>query len=850
MLDINAFAECIRTNLKDRRFGKERADDIIKQFRERAEYYRREGKTEADAGAMAMRDTFDRMSDATAEKAKRAAKSLAVAAEGAQRIKQGLEVDSKLFGKPGKDGKARGSRGKALGHAVKAMVGPDKRFVGPNYSDLQDLLQKQAYALMGDKLDKITVGAFGRQKGKAHLPNVVREVFGVDTGDATAKEIAKGWLDVSDFLVDSFNAAGGSMKKLQRYLPQAHNQAKLLRHSVGDFVRDHMDAIDWTRTRWPDGSVIDPEDRVDVLERIFDTQSSDGINKIDPKAFRGRGRAVGNALETHRFLHYKDADAWIRMHEKYGDGSVFDVLSRHIADMTHKTALVEVFGPNPEMAMRNIQSQAKVIAKANGVSMAEIKKMERVFKNVVDPMFEIATRSNPVDPESGLAAAAGTVSNLTTSALLGSVSLVSTMGDLATTAVIRKLNGLPMTGGMRFYFDSVISDRELSRQVATSSGWIFEQSINHMYSVERFNNVQNVGQAWSRRVADVNLRASGMVALTTAARYRAQAEFSAYMARTANKAFDEVPYKHVMARYGITPQEWDAFRKIKAFEPKPGVKLLRPMDILASDMEGDKTALFRKFQSMILSESRGMVPDSTVEASVALKGSTRPDSLHGAILHSFSMYKNFPLTFFQQYGQYAMTTKTAQGRLGFVAGLAAATTVSGAIGVQLNEMKNGRDPMDMTSGKFWLKSFMKGGGAGIWGDFLYSTTNDFGGGPAETVAGPLTGVVGDGIGLVLGEAGDLFAAESLEDYDSQLPKRLVDFAHRYTPGSNLWYAQGAFNKLFWEHLENAADPEASERRQRRMNNQERTYGNEYFWEPGEAFPQRAPDVNAAFGGEE
>lgn len=847
MLDIKAFADCIRANLKERRFGKERADEIIKEFEQRAKVYASEGKTPGDAGLMAMRDTIDRMSQDAAEKAKRTAKALGVQAGAADRVKEGLTVDSKLFGKKGENG--RGSRGKALGHAVKAMIGPDKRFTGQNYYDLADVLRRQAFALMGDHLDKITVGAFGRQKGKAHLPNIAREVLGVDTGDAIAKDLAKGWLKVSDFLVDSFNAAGGSMKKLQRYLPQAHNSAKLLRHGVETFVKDHLDMIDWTKTRWPDGSLIKPEERADVLRDIFNTQASDGGTKIDPKAFRGQGRALGNALDNHRFLHYKDAESWLTAQEKYGDGNVFDVLTRHISDMTHKTALVEMFGPNPDMAMRNIQNQAIKLANDEGISQAEIAKMKGIFKNTVDPMFSVATRANPMNPESGWAYAVNTLSNLTTSAVLGGVSLASATGDLATTAVIRKLNGMPMMGGMRHYFDSILTDRELSRQIANSSGWIFDQSINHMYSVERYNNVMNTGAAWSRRVADTVLRASGMVPLTTAARYRAQAEFSAFMARTAKQEFDTLPYKQVMERYGITKEDWNAFRSIEPFSPKEGVHLLRPIDIIESKIKGDKTALFRKFQTMLLSEARGMVPDSTTEASVALKGDMRPDSLRGALLHSFSMYKNFPLTFFQMYGQYAMTTKTAGGRLGFISGLAAATTVGGAIAVQLNELKSGRDPIPMDNAKFWLKSFMKGGGAGIWGDFLYGATNTFGGGPAETAAGPLVGIVGDAAGVVLKEIGDLYNAEDLENYDSKFPQRLVDFSHRYVPGSNLWYAQTVFNKLFWEHLENAADPDASEKRQRRAQKQKQTYGNEYYWEQGEPLPERGPNFSNAFGGE-
>lgn len=846
MLDINAFSECIRKNLKGRRFGKERANGIIKDFEARTKVYVEQGMLEDDAAVLAMRDTFDRMSNDAAEKAKRTAKTLTVQANAMGRIKQGLMADSKLFKGEGEIGKGKGSRGRALGHAVKAIVIPDKRFSGVSYFDLHSTLKGQAFALLGDDLQKITVGAFGTQKGKAHLPNIVRELNGTRTGDQTAKNIADGWNRVSNFLVDSFNAAGGSMRKLNNYMPQVHNAVKMLKQGEAKFVSDHVNRlVDWNKTRWPDGSIIKEEDREGVMKAIFATQTSDGANKIDPKSFRGQGRALGNTLDQHRFLHYKGAEEWLESHSLYGDGNIFDVLNRHISDMTHKIALVETLGPNPEMMMRNIQAQAKALAYQEGLGASEINKMEAVFKNVVNPAFDVINRANPMNPESGLAMGINTVSNLTTSAVLGSVALTSTLGDLATTAVIRKLNGLPMMGGMHFYMDALKGNAD---GIANSSGWIFEQSINHQYAVERFAGTMNSGAELSRRVSDVTLRASGMVPLTTAARFRAQAEFSAYMARTAKTPYDKLPYKHVLNRYGISEAEWDAFRNIKVYSPEKGVKMLRPIDIMESDLK-NKTEIFRKFQSMILSESRGMVPDSTIEASIGLKGTTRPDTLHGAILHSFSMYKNFPLTFMQLYGQYAMSTKTAKGRLGFVAGLAAASTIAGAMGVQLNEIKKGNDPMDMASGKFWLKAFLKGGGAGIWGDFLYQSTNQFGGGPAETIAGPVTGVVGDSLGLVLGAAGDLYSAEDMDEYKNNQARRVVDLLHRYTPGSNLWYAQQPLNKLFWEHLENAADPEADQRRQRRDDKRVQDYGNESYWKQGEALPERGPDFSRAFGGE-
>lgn len=860
MLDINAFSECIRANLKERKFGKDRADKIIGDFEARANQYRADGKPISEAGTLAMKDVFERMSNETAEKAKRTAKALSVQAEGAKRIQEGFKAKS-----------VKGSRGAALGHAVKSLVIPDKRFTGFNVDDAANVRLGHAYAVWGDSADKVLKGSFGIQKGKAHLPNVVREVYGIKTGDLEARRIAEGWVRTSDFLVDEFNAAGGSMRKLDRYLPQTQSAVKLLKHGEEAWVSDHMTWLDWGRMRREDGSLIPAEEREQVLRAVYNTLSTDGINKLDDTSLRGQGRSIGNALDENRFLHYTDAEGWLAAQQKYSDGNIFDVLNHHVGAMTHRTAVVEQLGPNPELAMKNIQTMAKKMALKEGVSQSEVLKMQHVFDRVVNPAMERVLHTNPMNPESSVAMVAGTASNITTAAVMGKAVLASTLGDPTTTAVIRKLNGMPMLGGMRFYLESLRSaagdlashlgadslDRNVGRNIALTSGWIQNSAIAHTSMVERFNRSWNIPNALSRRVADNVLRASGMNILTNAARLRAQGEMAAFLFRASKTPFDEMPTKAMFQRYGITADDWNALRSIQPYNPAKGINMLRPIDILNSDLAdtASKTALFRKFQTMILSESRGMVPDSTVEAALSLKGNTRPDTLPGLLLHSFSMFKNFPMTYMQMYSQYAMSLPKATSRIGFITGLTAATTITGSMAVQLSEMQSGRDPMDMTKGDFWLKALLKGGGAGVWGDFLFSTTNQFGGGLASTLQGPALGLIGNVLGVATAEISDAYDAyekdgkEGLLNYDSKAPQRLVDLMHRYLPGSNLWYTQKLMNSMLWDHIENAADPKASQKRQRQMNKQKQDYGNDYYWKLGEPNPDREPDFSKAFGGE-
>lgn len=103
------------------------------------------------------------------------------------------------------------------------------------------------------------------------------------------------------------------------------------------------------------------------------------------------------------------------------------------------------------------------------------------------------------------------------------------------------------------------------------------------------------------------------------------------------------------------------------------------------------------------------------------------------------------------YGRLALTNPSAKGRLGFYAGLGAAMTMVGALGTQMRELKDGRDPIPMDSPAFWGKALLSGGALSIWGDFLFNGVNKLGRGPADTAAGPILGFAGDTSQLLFGD---------------------------------------------------------------------------------------------------
>ena len=847
MFTTQNFITCVTDGLKSRGFGKKRIGEITDDYKQRVDALIADGMTVADAGVHAMRETFDNISRVSQERVKRNAKAMSIQAEVIDRVTQGENARVSAFLMDGK----QASRGTAIARAAVSMLENDPRFSGLSYAGTREAVRGQLYALFGSALDAVSKGAFGRQLGKAHLPNIAREVFGQSTGDAKAKAVADAWLQIADLTVDLFNAAGGSMNRLQRFMPQSQNAVRLIKAGERKWVKTHLDAVDWDRTRWPNGKVIPPEQREEVLKRVYRTISTDGASDIDVSKLVGTGSSLGNKIDTHRFLHYKDADAWLRVHKEFGDGNVFEVMVRHIEEMSHRVAAVETFGPNPDIASANIRAIVRNAASKHGGR--EVAEADAIMKNKFDPMFEQVMRENPMDPHSAYGGLVTGTSNIITSALLGSASLLAIPGDFMQTAAVRALNGMGMFNGISTYLKALVTDpiksgfggKDFMRDIATQSGFIYDEVVMATYAQSRFTGVATVGPAATRMVSEATMRLSLLSGHTRAARWAVQHEFLGLMHRYKGTVMADLPFARVLERYGITPDEWDAFRNgVQTWQPKNGVQFLRPIDVLKTDVP-NRQRLYYKFQSMVHDESRSMVPEATLEATNTLRQSTRPDTLAGSLLYSFALYKNFPVSFWMIYGRLGATSQHALGPLGFYAGLGAGMVLVGALGTQMREVSKGRDPLPMDTPQFWGKALLSGGAMSIWGDFLFTGVNEYGRGPEQLAAGPLLGFAGDTTDLLLG---DVFQfAESLGSlsdgrFESTTASKAVQWAKRYTPGTSIWWARAALERQVFDRLEELADPRAYQKRRNRVRKQRREFGNEYFWAPGDRTPERAPQL--------
>ena len=123
----------------------------------------------------------------------------------------------------------------------------------------------------------------------------------------------------------------------------------------------------------------------------------------------------------------------------------------------------------------------------------------------------------------------------------------------------------------------------------------------------------------------------------------------------------------------------------------------------------------------------------------------------------------------------------------------------------------------------WIAAMQTGGSWGIYSDYLFGTSNRYGGGLIETLAGPAAGTVGD----LWNEYADA------RDYAASLGDDKFSAGQAFTtlygniPGANLFYVKPALDYLWLNSLREQLSPGYL---RRRVREREQEYG-QVPWHP-------------------
>lgn len=237
----------------------------------------------------------------------------------------------------------------------------------------QKVLTAEVHAKMDEIMHTFHKGAVSgdlRRKmpqQKMRLDNFVKELFGEDTGDEAARDMARMWHEVSEILRQQFNAAGGSIGKLEKWgLPQHHDQAALIAIGRDAWVQEIFPLLDRDAMKHPlTGRKMTEEELRESLAFIWENVTTNGWLDKEPSGNAGRG-AMFRRHADHRFLIFKDADSWLKYQKKFGEADPFAAMMGHVNTMTRDIAAMQILGPNPDAMFRYLKQMVEQRAAMKG----------------------------------------------------------------------------------------------------------------------------------------------------------------------------------------------------------------------------------------------------------------------------------------------------------------------------------------------------------------------------------------------------------------------------------------------------------------------------------------------------
>lgn len=669
-------------------------------------------------------------------------------------------------------------------------------------------------------------------RDKAFLDDVVREMVELGqggtpgrTGNRDAKAVARIFSDAAELSRVELNRLGANIGKLDGWAgTQIHNSDRIAAAGKDVWIDAVLPRLDLART-FPD--VADEGDVRRILGNVWENivfGPDRGPTKSDATGSGYKGPVnVANVLERHRVLHFAGADAWLAYNADYGVGHIFDGMITHQSRAALNASQMDVLGPNPgavldaelERLRRKVDNDDRIPPKKKEAIKATLVNQAG---SEINKAFRVASGATMIPHNQFWADIGGGIRALQAMAKLGAA-VISSILDLATAVVNLRFNGLTFGEAVTGHLSELMRGRGQGerRELAYLLNEGFDAIIGRLISPY----VANDGAPGAMQSAlTAFFRITGLSLWQDANRAAAARVLSAHLGKNADKAFDALNdrMRNVLGQHGITPALWDVMRK-------DGRRVINGKTYLVPGFGNrDADMAMRRY---IADEAQSSVLEASAAAQRYITQGTARGTLEGEAIRFIMQFKAFPITFTERVLGRAFGGGAEGGTAGaaHIGTLIAATFVLGYLAdsaksyLRLQEPKELLDENGNPRMATILAALVQGGGAGIYGDFLFGQVSRTGNTPVGNLFGPVIGDV-EKVWRLLAQArdGDPDAGDALGAMIGS------------TPFANVWFARPALDYLILNELREMFDPGALSRQDQRRR---RDFGQEPLLQPNE-----------------
>ena len=636
--------------------------------------------------------------------------------------------------------------------------------------------------------------------------NIVRYIFGEATDDEVAGTIGKGMTEAFENARILYNHYGGNIPAYKRgYFPQGHQAEKVGQVSADDWADELLngkllDDIETSRRFGIDEKIIGtPEGAIQLRTHLQRTHrhivGEDMEYSLKQIKKGGEHKSRDSAM---RYLIFKDADSFLKYNTSYGQTPLKTAMN-YLNHMANEIALMKIFGPNVADNAKWIQKFASTFDN----TVRGYKKDSQAFNNLFDHMIgadQIMIQSTIPGMKTTWGSFMQGARNLLISAQLGGAFLM-TQADHAYQHITRRLINMRQSGQVRDYLKNLVGNKQQAREANVTLHQILED-VRHETRMAG----DTFGDGWTswlaRKMMRVSLLQPGTIASRTAFKMELQHHFKK-LSRTAWGDIDKET-KFMYTRYGITRADHEELAKTKLYTSTLDAKVTY---LRASDIKDPEVR--QKFWTFMFSETEAAVPSYLARTRAFMLRSNQPGTGMGEISRSFWLFKNFPMTIMFTHIARAINVIGTKGlghhRITYPLMGLSLTSFLGYMIFGTRKITYGEDVPPMNS-KTLAQGIMYGGGLGYFGDLFLHDSTRYGQSWLGAAAGPVWGLINDGTTL-LGAGQFVSSLSDNRNFIQKLPARLIRFADKYTPFNNLWYTRAATDRLIFQNLRMALDPD-------------------------------------------
>mgnify|MGYP003393301967 CR=1 FL=1 len=693
--------------------------------------------------------------------------------------------------------------------------------------------------------------------------SLLRRALAGETNDVPPEfvRMAKAAHEYIDLMRRRYNAAGGTVGKLEDWgEPHRWSDVRVLdqikKRGRAAVANDFALAAVRERYVHEDGRLFTQDEIRAFMDEALTTIVSDGANKrLAGERPDFATSVAANRHRAHREIHLRQ-DAVEGMLDTYSELGAMESLLLHMRTLARDVALIETFGPNAELTARQMIDQGY---DADVLAMPDKKNELQTKRDHNEYLFDYLA-GNVQGRRNKLNATMSFLRSLATFKSLG-FTVWSSLTDPVVMQHVAAARGLDAG---RLWINDVAMFSNNGRRWAKRAGLITDTVAGY---ADRLSFDHLAAPDIGARAASFTLKATGLNWVTEARR-------GAYGLTMMDAIGHLVRHNESLAKIkdaddsallrllNVTDDAWAVWRMAKLETMGANHTVLSPQAIHAIDDATLLRAFPDKDPALVRQDATtqllGIVKDElntavttagSRERAVMLGDQTKSGAgtIGGELRRAFVLFRSYPWTFMTRQWELAKSIDGGGNRAAYAASLVVTTWMTGILINWIYDLLNGRDPgainPDSAEGRRNITAgLMRGGGLGIFGDFLFANSDP--GMRSQSVTSTLTGPVLSQIDevqqLTLGNLNQAAAGE-----DNNFGPEAVAFAQRQA-FPNWFWSRALMDRYVFNALQEELEPGYNARRtQRQFTNRGTTY-----WLPAEpGAPARAPDWSRAIEGD-